>query len=43
MKKNYQKAEANVIVLESDDVITTSGGQQPTGVNELEPDLDGIF
>lgn len=44
MKKNYQKAEANVITLANEDVITASSTEkEPTGVNELEPDLDGIF
>ena len=38
-KQNYQKLEVCLIALANEDVITTSGGQQPTGANELEPDF----
>ena len=38
-KQNYQKLEVCLIALASEDVIRTSGGQHPTGSNELEPDF----
>ena len=42
MKKDYKKIEMTLISLKDEDVITASG-QTPTGPNELEPDLEGIF
>ena len=43
MKKAYKEAEVHWITFALEDVITTSGAKEPTGPNELEPDLEGIF
>lgn len=43
MKKPYQNAQVDVIPLALEDVITASSAKEPTGPNELEPDLEGIF
>ena len=43
-KQTYKKLEICLITLADEDVITASSTEkEPTGPNELEPDLDGIY
>ena len=44
-KQTYKKLEICLITLANEDVITASFGEgnEPTGVNELEPDFGDMF